>query len=50
MYDSMDTKQRAVQCYIKVMRLFEQFGATEFVLKIADFALSVAECDEKSLV
>ena len=32
------------------MRLFEQFGASEFVLKAADAALSVAEEDDESLV
>ena len=32
------------------MRLFEQFGAPEFVLKVADVALSVADKEERSLV
>ena len=32
------------------MRLFEQFGASEFVLKAANAALSVAEEDDQSLV
>ncbi|CAB3993284.1 nuclear pore complex Nup160-like [Paramuricea clavata] len=41
--------QQAVQCYVKVMRLFEQFGASEFVLKSATAALSVAEENDQSL-
>ena len=32
------------------MRLFEQFGASEFVLKAADAALGVTEEDDPSLV
>lgn len=32
------------------MRLFEQFGASEFVLKAANAALSVAEENDQSLV
>jgi hypothetical protein len=32
------------------MRLFEQFSASEFVLKAADAALSVADENDQSLV
>ncbi|XP_028408932.1 nuclear pore complex protein Nup160-like [Dendronephthya gigantea] len=47
-YECEDERQ-SVQCYVKVMRLFEQFGASEFVLKAADAALSVAEEHDESL-
>ena len=32
------------------MRLFEQFGAVEFVLKVANVALSVGESEDRNMV
>ena len=32
------------------MRLFEQFGAAEFVLKVANVAISVGENEDRNMV
>ncbi|XP_046859836.1 nuclear pore complex protein Nup160-like [Xenia sp. Carnegie-2017] len=47
--DCVNENERATQCFVKVMRLFEQFGSSQFVLKVANAVLSVVEPKDPSL-